>query len=799
MDVRCEKCQTEYELDESRLKPGGVTVKCTNCGHMFKIRKRTNTNVGLPVAADRPGRVTASKPPPPTSDRSQRADSVLGVTDHGSGPNAAERHWLIRLENGEQKTCRELATLQQWIVAGVATRDSLISRSGKTWKRLGDITELAQYFTIADEAKAQRSAKPTKPPTKEELARATMLGVGAKPSSAGGSIIPDEDDGRATGNFRARTPTPPPPPPSRTPPSTAPSNVPKANPMAQTELSSPQMPVHKRAPTQPPPMPSGNRAAGWASGEVKASESMASMPQGPQGGRLSAMPDEPGFAGRVRVSPTDEHGFTTAKVKSIDDEDDLVPGRERGSRAGLWIAVLAVIVIGAAAGVVYMMVFKKKGEPAATGPADAAQLAVARPDAAPMITPIADAPVAVPVISPLDDARASISANVETGMRSALALLDNKDEPAALVVRARITTALAQALQDRAGLVDKTAGDKLRKDGKQLVIDAAVLAQKALKARPDDVAANLAMADVLRLQGKSAREVKRYIDQGRAKAAGDKGLGREVDVADAMVAAREGKLDDAQKTLMAADTDPADVRAKVELALIAFAQAKPAVAKALIDQVIAMQPDHAGAKALQAKLETSVVRTDPLPPEEGSGARGGAGTTHTPVKPPDNGGGGGNDYDSLLARGNKIAETNCTKAMDLFQKALELKPNGVEALTAMGYCHIEAKQFASAFSKFRAALVVSPRYEPALGGVAEAYQQQGRKEQAIESWRAYLEIYPSSAKAKKQLEILGASAEPAVGSETAPVSPPAPGPAPTTSPGPTPTPAAAPSAGSGSG
>src|SRR5215510_15076332 len=48
MDVRCEKCQTEYELDEARLKPGGVTVKCTNCGHMFRIRKRTITNVGAP-------------------------------------------------------------------------------------------------------------------------------------------------------------------------------------------------------------------------------------------------------------------------------------------------------------------------------------------------------------------------------------------------------------------------------------------------------------------------------------------------------------------------------------------------------------------------------------------------------------------------------------------------------------------------------------------------------------------------------------------------------------------------------
>src|SRR3990167_985189 len=49
MDVRCEKCNTEYELDEARLKPGGVTVKCTNCGHMFKIRKRSPTNVGAAV------------------------------------------------------------------------------------------------------------------------------------------------------------------------------------------------------------------------------------------------------------------------------------------------------------------------------------------------------------------------------------------------------------------------------------------------------------------------------------------------------------------------------------------------------------------------------------------------------------------------------------------------------------------------------------------------------------------------------------------------------------------------------
>src|SRR6476659_6344787 len=104
MDVRCEKCGTEYELDEARLKPGGVTVKCTNCGHMFKIRKRAPTNVG-------------GTPPP--------------------------------------EILPKLATLQQWIVSGTVTRESMISRTGKTWKRLGYIAELSSFFIVADEARQQ--------------------------------------------------------------------------------------------------------------------------------------------------------------------------------------------------------------------------------------------------------------------------------------------------------------------------------------------------------------------------------------------------------------------------------------------------------------------------------------------------------------------------------------------------------------------------------------------------------------------------------------------------------------------
>lgn len=793
MDVRCEKCQTEYELDESRLKPGGVTVKCTNCGHMFKIRKRANTNVGIPATTPAPTPVVAAPPPEPARTKpvskqqtppampqpraGSHSDAPMGITDTPSGPNS-QRQWLVRLENGETRTCSELATLQQWIVAGAVSRESLISRSGKTWKRLGDIAELSQYFVIADEAKQQRSAKPTGQ-TKGPAA-ATMLGVGGRPPTH------EDDESRSTGNFRARPPTPAPP---------------KANPMAQTELA-PSGPVSapKRPPTQPPPppaakkidVPPGRATAAWANNEVKASESMAAMPQGPRGGKLSAAPDE-GFAGKIRVQPSDRSTFD-GKVATVDDDDDVYQP-SRGSRAGMWIALVALLVIGAAAGAVYMFVFKPgKNAPVAQATSDAGVLA-APADATQnvVVAPIIDAQVET--ASPVDTARGELVAGVHARMKSALDSLNGKDDPASLALRARLMTGLAQGMQDRAGFVDKAEADKLRKEAKQIVIDAAPLAQRALAGQGDSVDANLAMADVLRLQGKPAPSVKRYITTAKGKA-GTAGA-PSVALSEALLSMRDGKLPDAATTLAAhATSAPDDMRIKLALALIAYAQNKQPDAKAQVDQILATQPDHDAALAMYKKLETVVAKDDPLPPEDGGGKTptNTGGGTKTPTNPPQNtGGGGGGDYDSLLAQANKAAETNCTKAMDLYDKALQQKPQGVEALTGMGYCHLDRKEFSSAFSKFRAALLVSSRFEPALGGIAETYQRQGNKTAAIEAWNKYLVVFPGSPKAKKQLEILGAGdapkppqpqpddKKPEAGSDT-PAPPPPPSPTPTPAP-----------------
>ena len=144
-----------------------------------------------------------------------------------------------------------------------------------------------------------------------------------------------------------------------------------------------------------------------------------------------------------------------------------------------------------------------------------------------------------------------------------------------------------------------------------------------------------------------------------------------------------------------------------------------------------------------------------------------------------------------MEQAKKYADNNCSKAMELYQKALEIKPTSVEALTGQGYCHLDAKQFSQAYSKFSTALTVSPRYEPALAGIAEMYQQQGNRDKAIDAWKRYLEAYPGSAKAQKHLDQLGAgggSPPPPTPGSDAPTPPTPPPPTPTPTPTPTPDP-----------
>ncbi len=930
MDVRCEKCNTEYELDESRLKPGGVTVKCTTCGHMFKIRKRAQTQSGIPVgvgpgvaaggsslasptvrdarvptgapaapmaaapsapipspiggAAARSGGASRPLPDATARDRGPRQQTGSGPVTAGEG----ERNWIIRLDNGETRTCKELGMLQQWIITGSVSRESMISRSGKTWKRLGDIAELSSFFIVAEQARLSRGGRASGSMTPARGAitdpSATLVGLGNSKSERGTVVEPLRPPGAARAATAPVRPTSPPPRPLTAPPPNVPVPVapvtqqtmrmaapapqppaarvpavapqsptlripppvsqsptllaPPPAPVAQapTLLASPPARAARPRTTPPPPPqsttpratyapalpvpPGGHSTGGWATDDVKAME-VDDDEAGPMRGVVRPSDGYQGFGGVVRPAPTVDAAFVSGRVGRLTDEpdpgpepdlfdDDVLPRRRS---ATMWIALGSLAVIGAAVGVVYFVFLRAAEVPRAvvTDTADAGALIAT-----------ADGGVVAPGPGPdagltatddlLEQARVQLGRESTPALIAAEKLLaeSGRANAVTLALRARLVTAQAQILEDEAQFADGKTAETVRRESKKLTLTALGLAGRALKADGQDRLANAVMADVLRLQGKPAKDLRRYLD-----AAGDE---REGKLIAALVALRDKDLENAAEILAALEratgalAATGDVRPRWHRARLALAQGKNDDAVQAAQAVLVAQPEHGGARALVAKL-ASVSSNDPMPPElgGGSGTAAGKGTatpptgagtsasTGTGTTPP--GPVAGDSYDRLLAKANKLAEVDCGQAMPYFAKALEAQPNGVEALTGMGFCHIDSKQFSSAHSKFRAALGISPRFERALWGVAEAYQQQGRTDLAIKAYEDYLEVYPSSAAAKRQLERLQGKApaptpttpEPAV-TPTDPGAPPADGTEPTPAPAPAPASEGAPSA-----
>lgn len=151
MDVSCPQCKTEYEFEDARIPDDGLTVKCTQCAHVFRMKK------SAPVL------------PNPTED---------------SQPG---REWRLRQASGTIFSFRRLTTLQKWIVERKVQKEDEISLTGDSWKRLGDIAELASFFQVVDDAvraEARASAPPPPAPIKPKLID-TLPGPGFAPMPPG--------------------------------------------------------------------------------------------------------------------------------------------------------------------------------------------------------------------------------------------------------------------------------------------------------------------------------------------------------------------------------------------------------------------------------------------------------------------------------------------------------------------------------------------------------------------------------------------------------------------------------------
>ena len=184
MDVRCRQCGTEYELDDARVGSTGTTVKCSTCAHVFKVMPSGDTReasgVQRPAPAgggERPERTprtpSTETPTLGTQPAPPRAPVAAAAVPPPSAPQAAG-DWMVKKADGQIFRFRELTTLQKWIVERKVVRDDEISRTGKSWKKLGEIAELTSFFQVVEAADAaQRSVSMAQLPQVHLTATAT--------------------------------------------------------------------------------------------------------------------------------------------------------------------------------------------------------------------------------------------------------------------------------------------------------------------------------------------------------------------------------------------------------------------------------------------------------------------------------------------------------------------------------------------------------------------------------------------------------------------------------------------------
>lgn len=158
MDISCERCRAEYEFDESRLTEAGVTVKCTTCGHVFRVAR--------PLVQGIPLRRGGQPLPSP---------------------------------------CPDIATLQRWIVENRILRTDEASIAGAPWRPLGEMSEFAPFFAVVARA-SQPSLQPVvQPPAAPPPAQATQQFRAFTPSAPVAAPTPPTD-AHSTLQFRVQMP-----------------------------------------------------------------------------------------------------------------------------------------------------------------------------------------------------------------------------------------------------------------------------------------------------------------------------------------------------------------------------------------------------------------------------------------------------------------------------------------------------------------------------------------------------------------------------------------------------------------
>jgi len=691
MDVQCERCKTEYEFDDALVSARGTTVRCTNCGHQFKVRR-----------------------PEP-----EGAEEV------------ANDRWQVKTASGQQFTFVTLRELQRAILAGQVSRVDQLRRAGAPARPLGSISELEAFFE-------GRGSKP--PPG----AGASMvpLAPAATPKRSSGTAEEDalrsqpqrtEDFGAAPGtSARRKVDTLRPPVGAAAPP---------------PQVSHPPAPPAERTlPIGPAPAPPA---------ASRPSPPASSVPRQSVMGRTQVLPVVVAPALRdEEAKPPPAMPPPTAPMRRAPSEypepgGSIPPSDEpfsapRGRRVGGWIValvlMLAVGVVGWAVAKPYLIArnaqaeaqvdpralsFLSEGEKAmADGNLESAKQAVDKAsalaesnprvllDEARVAAAMADIPwLKMRVLPPdaLDDIR-STKAEVDDRVGRARHLAD---------------AALASAPEDTSAI--RARVDALRLSGEQEAARAYV-AKIISQASQPETAYILAALDL----AESEPLWKTVIERLRLAAAGEGNAGR-ARAALVYALAKSGDAASAKAELGKLEglTRPYPILPNLRVFVDRLGSNK-VVSDAGAPVVGRSAPTNANAPASgDAKTAGS-----PEVSAANTGAAAGGG-----------GGGGGDAIPSdprvaIQAAAMAVKTGQLVRARQIYESIAAKNPGDSEALAGLGDIARLDGDPPLAISRYKRAIAVNPSYLPALLGLADTQWSSGDKASAVRGYTEIVDRFP---------------------------------------------------------
>lgn len=831
MDVRCEKCDTIYELEDSRVGDSGVDVQCTRCGHIFRARRRpplvTKEIAALRGATAQLSSITPAPGGEPT---------VRDVPQR-------DRPWYLRLRRTEEVLrFHDLALLRQWIIDKRVTRDDDISRGGQSWRRLGSIVELEAFFYESEQAVATRlrtgqgaipSGSPTSSPTsgnpplhEPRRLRSNTPGLGIGPPLSGpqppssrllpdrpsvptfvgpGAARPPEEgaplqplrlsstgrtmrprlSGESSGLIVFQDEAPPSPPSQQAPSATpqAPAAPPQPTPPPAQEATTTPLkdrlfprtpeitPVELRGPT-PTPAPAAPAQqeppdlSHWLEDEgpqaipdlaevILRSDPVPRSLRDSQGQRVDAAP------AKDRSAP---HPAPPIEL----DEDEVPAGLLRPRT--IFMALAGAALTAALLFIGHGLYQRLQG-----GPGQASLFAPAPPQAeAPALSMSMSGPGAAAYAQGLRH----VAGDTDEEFRLAHDLFlraSGADEgnPRPLSALAELHGVWAHRLTADARRADPALRPILLAEAgrhAEQARDYASQAQRADRAAPE---VNRALAVVMIQSGVPREDIEPALS--RASQAEGRDAGQRIDpdlaYARALLEAREGRMAEAQallaRAVSSAPSPGPPLRVLMLLGEIAAQAGRLEEAERFFLRVRERKPGHKRAEEALRRLRQAAVdggtAADAAQGEASSAADGGAAPAAAQALPRDH-------AEQLKLAERLLDKGRAREAQRLYQQMLPAHDADPAVHVGLGLCAVETERYQAAIEHYQTALQRRADHPDALIGLAEAYKLRGSNDQALRTYRTYLEKHPGGPQANlarnnvERLEaILGAEKEAAGG------------------------------------